>query len=101
MHSQLGTLSVPDDYGFNLEKDKESLITLKTLRSLHFVRQYYKDYENLRLELRWVRLQWYFPGNDVVKEGFNIYVTQLRSGEDPELRNTLKNTSHQGGRAAN
>ena len=31
----------------------------------------------------------------------NIYVTQLRSGEDPELRNTLENASYQGGRAAN
>ena len=24
----------------------------------------------------------------------NLYVTQLRSGEDPELRNTLKNASY-------
>ena len=31
----------------------------------------------------------------------HIYVMQLRSGEDPELRNTLKNASYQGGRAAN
>ena len=30
-----------------------------------------------------------------------VYVTQLRSGEDPELRNTLKNASCRGGRAAN
>ena len=30
----------------------------------------------------------------------DIYVTQLRSGEDPELRNTLKNASYRGGRAA-
>ena len=30
----------------------------------------------------------------------SICVTQLRSGEDPELRNTLKNASYQGGRAA-
>ena len=37
LHSQLGTLSVPDDHGFNLEKDKESLITLKTLMCSHFV----------------------------------------------------------------
>ena len=29
-----------------------------------------------------------------------IYVTQLRSGEDPELWNTLKNASYRGGRAA-
>ena len=29
-----------------------------------------------------------------------IYVMQLRSGEDPELRNTLKNASYRGGRAA-
>ena len=29
-----------------------------------------------------------------------VYVTQLRSGEDPELRNTLKNASYRGGRAA-
>ena len=29
-----------------------------------------------------------------------IYVTQLGSGEDPELRNTLKNASYRGGRAA-
>ena len=31
----------------------------------------------------------------------NVYVTQLRSGEDPELWNTLKNPSCRGGRAAN
>ena len=30
----------------------------------------------------------------------HTYVTQLRSGEDPELRNTLKNASYRGGRAA-
>ena len=30
-----------------------------------------------------------------------IYVTQLRSGEDLELLNTLKNASYQGGQAAN
>ena len=30
----------------------------------------------------------------------HIYVMQLRSGEDPELRNTLKNASYRGGRAA-
>ena len=30
----------------------------------------------------------------------SIYVMQLRSGEDPELRNTLKNASYRGGRAA-
>ena len=29
-----------------------------------------------------------------------IYVTQLRSGEDPELQNTLRNASYRGGRAA-
>ena len=29
-----------------------------------------------------------------------ICVTQLRSGEDPELQNTLKNASYRGGRAA-
>ena len=33
--------------------------------------------------------------------GTPINVMQLRSGEDPELRNTLKNASYQGGRAAN
>ena len=30
----------------------------------------------------------------------HIYVTQLGPGEDPELRNTLKNASYRGGRAA-
>ena len=30
-----------------------------------------------------------------------IYVMQLRSGEDPELWNTLKNASYRGGQAAN
>ena len=29
-----------------------------------------------------------------------VYVTQLRSAEDPELWNTLKNASYRGGRAA-
>ena len=29
-----------------------------------------------------------------------LYVTRLRSGEDPELWNTLKNASYRGGRAA-
>ena len=32
--------------------------------------------------------------------GTGIYVMQLRSGEDPELRNTLKNASYRGGQAA-
>ena len=36
-----------------------------------------------------------------IAEAIDIYVTQLRSGEDPELWNTLKNASCQGGRAAN
>ena len=73
LHSQLWTLSVPDAHRFNLEKDKESLITLKTLMSSHFVWRYDKDYENLRSELRRVRLQWYIPGDVVVKKGFDIY----------------------------
>ena len=33
--------------------------------------------------------------------GVCVYVMQLRSGEDPELRNTLKNASYRGGQAAN
>ena len=33
--------------------------------------------------------------------GVCVYVTLLRSGEDPELQNTLKNASYRGGRAAN
>ena len=33
--------------------------------------------------------------------GVCVYVMQPRSGEDPELRNTLKNASYRGGRAAN
>ena len=36
-----------------------------------------------------------------IAEAIDIYVTQLRSGEDPELRNTQKNASYRGGRAAN
>ena len=43
---------------------------------------------NKEIQKRWVNT------ND------DIYVTQLRSGEDPELRNTLKNASYRGGRAA-
>ena len=31
---------------------------------------------------------------------FYTYVMQLRSGEDPELQNTLKNASYRGGQAA-
>ena len=31
----------------------------------------------------------------------HVYVMQLRSGEDPELWNTLENASYRGGRAAN
>ena len=37
---------------------------------------------------------------EVLMDGPMIYVTQLSSGEDPELRNTLKNASYRGGRAA-
>ena len=37
---------------------------------------------------------------DLILNMVQIYVTQLRSGEDPELRNTLKNASYRGGRAA-
>ena len=36
-----------------------------------------------------------------IAEAIDIYVMQLRSGEDPELQNTLKNASCRGGRAAN
>ena len=36
-----------------------------------------------------------------VNSNEDIYATQLRSGEDPELRNTLKNASYRGGWAAN
>ena len=35
-----------------------------------------------------------------IAEAIDIYVMQFRSGEDPELQNTLKNASYQGGRAA-
>ena len=54
-----------------------------------------------------------YPGHNVeaiklvLQNGINklvviaIYVMQLRSGEDPELQNTLKNASYRGGRAAN
>ena len=31
----------------------------------------------------------------------HVYVTQLRSGDDLRLRNTLENASYRGGRAAN
>ena len=37
----------------------------------------------------------------VIWQEFIVYVMQLRSGEDPELRNTLKNASYRGGWAAN
>ena len=36
----------------------------------------------------------------IIGEFLLIYVTQFGSGEDPELRNTLKNASYRGGRAA-
>ena len=42
----------------------------------------------------------------ITQKGINLMidiitdVTQLRSGEDPELQNTLKNASYRGGRAA-
>ena len=50
--SHLASKNVPDDYELNLDKDKQSLATLKTLMSSHFVRRYDKDYNNLRLELK-------------------------------------------------
>ena len=37
----------------------------------------------------------------VAHPGMPINVMQLRSGEDPELQNTLKNASYRGGLAAN
>ena len=39
--------------------------------------------------------------DDVQIELFVVYVMQLRSGEDPELWNILKNVSSRGGQAAN
>ena len=39
----------------------------------HFVRCRNKDYKALRLELKNVRLEWYFPDGVVVKEGFDFY----------------------------
>ena len=40
-------------------------------------------------------------GSEVENFCIDIHVKQLRSGEDPELRNTLKNASYRGGQAAN
>ena len=60
-----------------------------------------KNYSSMRLELlglKWAvteKFKEYLYGSSCV-----VYVTQLRSGEDPELRNTLKNASYRGGRAA-
>ena len=73
LRSHLSSKNVPDDYKLNLDKDKQLLVTLKTLMSSHFVHRYDKDYDNLRLELKRVKLQWYFPGGIVVKEGYDIY----------------------------
>ena len=73
LQSHLASKNVPDDYELNLDKDKQSLATLKTLMSSHFVHRYDKDYDNLRLELKRVKLQRYFPVGIVVKEGYDIY----------------------------
>ena len=71
--SQLGTTNVVDNHDFNLEKDKKSLATLRTLIKSHFVRKHEQDYENLKMELRNVSLESYFPGGIVVKEGYDIF----------------------------
>ena len=52
LRSHLSSKNVPDDYELNLDIDKQSLATLKTLMSSHFVCRYNKDYDNLRLELK-------------------------------------------------
>ena len=90
--SQLGTKNVLDTHDFNLEKDKESLATLRTLIKSHFVRKNEQDYDNLKMELSNVSLESYFPGGIVVKEGYDIFeiiVEALPSNNVVELRSTL------------
>ena len=73
LHNQLSSLDVDDEYSFDLEKDGKSLLVLKTLINSHYVQKNDKDYDNLKYELKRVRLQSYFPLGKVVKEGFDIY----------------------------
>ena len=71
--NQLSSLDVNDEYNFDLEKDSKSLLVLKGLINSHFVCKNDKDYDNLKYELKRIRLQLYFPQGKVVKEGFDIY----------------------------
>ena len=72
LHNQLTRKNVDDEYNFDPEKDRESLAVLKTLINSHFVCKKDRDYENLKYELKRIRLQSYFPKGIVVKEGFDI-----------------------------
>ena len=90
--SQLGTKNVVDNHNFNIEKDKESLAILRTLIKSHFVRKNEQDYDNLKIELTNVRLESYFPGGIVVKEGYNIFkiiAEVLPDNNVVELRSSL------------
>ena len=49
------------------------MLVLKTLINSHFVWKNDGDYDNLKYELKRIRLQSYFPPGKVVKEGFDIY----------------------------
>ena len=92
MASQLGTRNVVDNHDFNLEKDKESLAILRTLIKSQFVRQNEQDYDNLKIELTNVRLESYFPGGIVVKEGYDIFeiIAEVLPGNNVvELRSSL------------
>ena len=73
------------------------LLLVKTARSLKFL----EDYVDCQGQM-WKIFQKHQTIPDNIQDlHFHIDVMQLRSGEDPELRNTLKNASYRGGRAAN
>ena len=90
LHSQLATQNVVDNHDLNLEKDKESLATLRSFA--HFVRKYDQDYDNLKIELKKVRLESYFPGGIVVEEGYDILeiIAEVLPGNNVvQLRSSL------------
>ena len=92
LRNQLSRTNVDDEYHFHVEKDRESLAVLKTLINSHFVRKKERDYENLKYELKRLKLQSYFPKGIVVKEGFDILqmICEILPGNTPaNLRKSL------------
>ena len=78
--------------GTNENTVSTSVIQNIDLSKKHFVKKNEQDYDNLKIELTYVRLESYFPGGIVVKEGYDIFeiiAEVLPDNNVVELRSSL------------